>query len=392
MSYTLKFFETPLVEFEMMPADDGFHVKVLFCKWAKADMLPLGMKVQHGSTESLEKALAQWLQERVQHSERVNMDAVCAQLGLNENDIEGAIVVSRCLSLHDAYWVVPTDCQATLAEMNLYTNELSEDIAHIALTGEGEVADGLAEESYVLTPEFTTAGPRPKCWKREGDDIYLYKAGSTDGDASGQEPYAEYYAADLAKQLGYEAVDYDLKMVDGKLCSVCKVFTNEKIAYVGADQLIAEPGLEAAIRYFYGQAQVTGYDDILDNFANMLIFDALTCNTNRHLGNFGIMLDSHANQPIATAPMFGNGHALFPAATEEDFEDIAGYAAQLKPALYDDFIATAVRSMGPRQIEKLAGAVDFTFTRHPEFNWPEWRLIALEEFIHERARQLLGVR
>ena len=392
MSYTLKFFETPLVEFDMVSTDDDFRVKALFCKWNKADMLPLGMRVLHGSMESLEKELAKWLVARVMHPERAHMAEVFKAFGLAENDIEGAVAVSHCLSLNDAYWVVPTESTATLADINLYTNEFSSEVAQISLTGEAKDLRGLLDDGLMLTPEFTTSGQRPKCWKREGEDIMLYKAASVTDGVAGQEPYAEYYAADLAKQLGYEAIQYDLKMVDGQLCSVCKMLTNEKIAYASADHLIKDPGLDAAMRYYFGQAEVTGYADIMDAFADMIVFDALVCNTDRHFGNFGIILDSHANQPIAASPLYSHGKALLSGATEEDFEDIDAYIAQLKPQMYDDFVAPAVRFLGPLQREKLQGAVDFTFTRHPEFNWPEWRLEALEEVIHERARMMLNAR
>ena len=43
----------------------------------------------------------------------------------------------------------------------------------------------------------------------------------------------------------------------------------------------------------------------------MLAFDAIVCNTDRHLGNFGVLVDSHTNKIIAPAPLFDHGNALF---------------------------------------------------------------------------------
>ena len=36
---------------------------------------------------------------------------------------------------------------------------------------------------------------------------------------------------------------------------------------------------------------------------DMLIFDALIFNTDRHYGNFGFLIDSHTNEIIAPAPL-----------------------------------------------------------------------------------------
>ena len=43
----------------------------------------------------------------------------------------------------------------------------------------------------------------------------------------------------------------------------------------------------------------------------MLLFDAVIYNTDRHLGNFGLLVDSKTNKIIRPAPIFDNGNSLF---------------------------------------------------------------------------------
>jgi hypothetical protein len=43
-----------------------------------------------------------------------------------------------------------------------------------------------------------------------------------------------------------------------------------------------------------------------DNINDMLVFDALIYNTDRHYGNFGVLRDNSDGKIIAPAPIFDN--------------------------------------------------------------------------------------
>lgn len=46
-------------------------------------------------------------------------------------------------------------------------------------------------------------------------------------------------------------------------------------------------------------------------FVDMMIFDDIICNTDRHFGNFGLLVENATNKPISLAPIFDNGLWLF---------------------------------------------------------------------------------
>ena len=52
-----------------------------------------------------------------------------------------------------------------------------------------------------------------------------------------------------------------------------------------------------------------------DKFVNalneMLVFDAVICNVDRHFGNFGVMVDNRTNTIVSPAPLFAHGNSLF---------------------------------------------------------------------------------
>lgn len=74
------------------------------------------------------------------------------------------------------------------------------------------------------------------------------------------------------------------------------------------------------------------------------MLDAVICNTDRHFGNFGFLIENSTNRIIAPAPLFDHGNSLFNFAGADDLESdgaLTAYADTLVPCVYDDFIGTA---------------------------------------------------
>ena len=78
------------------------------------------------------------------------------------------------LSLNDCYWITEAGFKGTFEEYNLYDNRFSKILALIAFTGYGSSV----RASLASCPEFTTNGMLPKCWRRTGGKIRLYKGGT----------------------------------------------------------------------------------------------------------------------------------------------------------------------------------------------------------------------
>ena len=101
---------------------------------------------------------------------------------------------------------------------------------------------------------------------------------------------------------------------------------------------------------------------------DMIVFDAIICNVDRHFGNFGFIVDNKTNKIIAPAPLFDHGNSLFNMAGRDDLESeekLNAYAETLLPCVYDDFIATAKEVLTPEHREGLRKLLDFKFKKHP---------------------------
>ena len=195
MEYILKLFDVDLIKFKIIENLSDPVLQITWINEKKKHLLPLGMELS-------DKGIASWLKNRTIPKNRAYVNAFLAKCGLNANRPMDVISVCRGLSLSDSYWVVEEGFAGTFGDNNLYENNFSRVLAMIAFTGYGSSA----RSSLASSPEFTTNGMLPKCWRRNNGKIELFKGGTVGASNTGFEPYSEYYAYQIAKEMGIKAV------------------------------------------------------------------------------------------------------------------------------------------------------------------------------------------
>ncbi|MDW7659528.1 MAG: hypothetical protein SCM11_20360 [Bacillota bacterium] len=184
--------------------------------------------------------ILKWLERRIIPKNRTYADEILKSLNLSIGNTRGIIDVCKGLSLNDSYWVVPRGFSGTFAQYNLYENRFSEIPSLVAYTGIGQ-----SHGAFTTSPELTTNGMLPKAWRLiENDGIYLYKGGSSGAANTGNEPYSEYYACQIAQAMGLNAVTYDLENWKGILASKCKLFTDIDTAFIAIGRIVRSGGGE----------------------------------------------------------------------------------------------------------------------------------------------------
>ena len=377
MNYELRHFDTPLIRFTATEDSSMPEITILWVNEAEKRLLPLDLSLTGDS-------IAKWLKSRTIPKNRAYVHNFLSKCNLNLNRPMNIIKVSKGLSLNDCYWVVEEGFSGTFEKYNLYDNRFSRVLALIAFTGYGSSV----RSSLASCPEFTTNGMLPKCWRRVAGEIKLYKGGTSGASNTGNEPYCEYYAAQIAKELGISAIDYGLSQWEGELCSTCVLFTSKEYAFLPVGKVVTSGGMEAVTSYY--EKMGAAYAKAL---ADMLVLDAIICNTDRHFGNFGFLVDNRTNEIVAPAPLFDHGNSLFNFAGKDDLASdaaLTAYAQTLMPCVYDDFIGTAKAVLTPEHREGLRHLLNFRFKRHSHYNLPEERLDLLEKQVQKRARELLG--
>ncbi len=373
MSYILKQYDTDLLSFDMQKDIDGISVQILSLNDAQKSLLPLDLELS-------DQGLAKWLKHRTIPSNRAYVQNFLAKLGLNEKDTKGIIDFCKGLSLNDCYWVVDENFNGKFAENNLYDNRFSNVLSHIAFTGYGS----FQKSSLRSSPEFTTNGMLAKCWRRVDGKIVLYKSGTEGFANSGNEPYCEYYAYQVAEAMGIDAVKYGLSKWKGRLCSTCELFTSKEYSFMPIGNIVKDGGIKAVIEYYKSLS-----DKYYDAFVDMIVFDAVILNTDRHFGNFGFMVDNRTNKICAPAPLFDHGLSLLTYAMDNDLQDWETYAKTRVPATYSDFTELAKQLMGHSQKEKLRKIINLKFKKHLRYNWSDERLRILEQMLRKQVKSIL---
>ena len=375
MNYEIKHFDTTLVRFSATEDSNTPEIKILWTNEEKKDLFPLDM-------ELTDEGISKWLKHRTIPKNRAYVHNFLSKCGLNLNRPLSIIQVSKGLSLNDCYWVVEEGFEGTFAKYNLYENRFSKILALIAFTGYGSSI----RTSLASCPEFTTNGMLPKCWRRDSGKILLFKGGTSGAYNTGNEPFSEFYAAQIAKAMGINAIDYKLSKWEGHLCSTCELFTSKKYSYIPVGRVV-NGGMNAVAAYYRSRGE-----NFVKALHDMLVFDAVICNTDRHFGNFGFLVDNETNEIVAPAPLFDHGNSLFNFAGRDalaSLENLEAYAETMVPCVYDDFFETARKVMTEEHRAALRHLLTFRFKRHSRYNLPPQRLKLIEKMVRSRARKLL---
>lgn len=370
--FILKQYNTPVLKFDLF-VNSCCKYKVHIVEYYNEEKLPLDF-------DKTEDGLLFWLKNRTIPSNRANASTLLARIGLNERDLIGILSICKGLSLNDSYWIVEEDFQGDFYNYNLYAQRLSRLLAWIAFSGEGSYSN---KTKFRSSPEFTTCGMLAKCWRRENGKLYLYKAGTTGGINTGKEPYSEFYAAQIAEKMKISHVKYGLSKWKSRLCSTCELFTDINTSYIPIYRLI-DGDINQIISYYKALG-----DEFYDALIEMLVFDAIICNEDRHFGNFGVLVDNIANKIIKPAPIFDHGMSLFNEAIKEDFDNIEKYVKTRMPRTYTDFISFVKPLLKEKHKRQIRALINFKFKKHSRYNLEDYKLRQIEKFIQIRIKELL---
>lgn len=318
---------------------------------------------------------------------RANLECFLSAVNIELDDYKAILDYSKGLSIIDAYWITRDD-GLRYEDFNLFDNEISNELSLAVFNGTKTKVN-----NAVLSPEFTTNGAIPKCWIKKDDGYYLYKSSTAYlGFANtGNEPYSEYYSCQLLKSLGIPYINYDLEMYQGEIVSVCKIFTSKDIAYVPIHLVANIDDLDKAYNWCLEH-------NLEEAFGDMILFDALIYNHDRHLGNFGIIKDNHTGNILGMAPIFDNGAGLLAYISLSKLKDLDTFEEYYKNNNdfnksndWIDFRYHVRKYCDDRQLNKLKKLDNFKFTKHPRYNLLEGRLEYLNILIDYRIKELMSL-
>lgn len=317
-----------------------------------------------------------WLENRPAAKHRAHINALIKELGCDTKT--GLIDMTRCVATTDSFWVKRENDPLKWKNVSLYQNEFDELLSQIAYDGRGLYGKKFSS----TTGEFSISGEYGKCLVRVPDSkkIELIKHGSEGFSNAGNEPYSEVLAQQVAEQMNYPHAEYRLTKYRGKLASVCPLFTTDNIGLISVDQCFNHTPDIDEIRNYYHKL---GFEK---EFNQMLIFDALTLNSDRHLGNLGFLINNDDGKILSPAPLFDHNLSFMPLlARPEDYDRV--YSEQT-PVLYNDFVSAAKDSLSSEEQAKLIKLKSYDL-QDPGYGFPSWKLKADNQMLHQQIDEIL---
>ena len=247
------------------------------------------------------------------------------------------------------------------------------------------------------SPELTTNGSFRKCFRRESGEIFIYKRGYvTESTASvseeknpdsgrGLEPYCEVLASELATKLCAAAVSYELCTLHGETAARCRLFTSEQEGFAPYSGFVTKEEDRSP------EAMLSFFRDLHaeDAFRRMLLLDALTFNDDRHLGNFGVIIDNDTGRPLRMAPVFDLNQALFPDLTLSAFQTFPQALLDYWPKIGNDFTELGQLILTPSIRKDLESLRNFRFTFRGDSRFPAQRVGILERIVQMQIDAIL---
>lgn len=317
-----------------------------------------------------------WVTSRNYAKHKAHFKSMLKQWQLDTTD--GFLQATHALGLNDTLWTKPEESTLKWADVSLYSVPFDDVAARTAFeTG----LHGLELSS--TSPEFTSEGTYPKCWRRESEGILLYKTGSEGLSNAGLEPYSEFMAAKVAGRMkGVDAVEYGLAKFKGKLCSTCGLFTDESTGFVPAYKVFPRNSV-SSIADALALCRAMGFER---EFADMVVLDAITFNQDRHLGNFGFLIDNDTFEIKSFAPLFDFNMSMLCFAADGDLEtdETAARYFELNDVghrLGGDFAEVAKALMTPERRDRLPRVVQLP--RHSRYNLVDERMDHLDAIFQQ---------
>lgn len=273
------------------------------------DFLPYSLKdyIKSTSCNDLDKCidstsyLKNYLVGRVIKHNRENAKMILnvASLSQSLNTKEKLKIVEACngLTMTDNFWIKDEDDTMLFKDVCLRDNKLSDSSYIIAILGKH-----ISATRDELKPDLSTLGMFAKFWKRnEYGKVELWK---TDKTKENVNTNAEVLVSDILEGSNVNYVKYRKEHKDDKDFAVSECIANNSVSYIHMIEIAdwcAHTGrdfIKLMNQYFK------------EDFYKMCLVDYVIFNTDRHMENWGVLVDNSTNEIISLAPLMDHNQAL----------------------------------------------------------------------------------
>ncbi len=209
------------------------------------------------------------------------LNSIGVQQAVTDRDRAKLALSYRCVSLTDVFWVKTADEEIGFHTVNLYENHLENTFMDISLRGRQ-----YSVQNECLARDLSTNGCFPKAWQRSEQVFWLLK------DGGGKAVERELLASRISRCFDVAQVLYEERFFEGEKVSVSENMTSLDCSIVSME----------AFEIYAQNHDIKTLDYILrldaHNYYMMNIVDYLVGNTDRHWGNWGVLVNNATNKPM----------------------------------------------------------------------------------------------
>lgn len=290
-------------------------LKLYNCKYAPLECFENGVITK--------SAISQWFRGRGIPSWRDGLADFLDNIGIENKDI--LLNKAFGLSLSDQYWMNPINMLMDWRDINFFDNNFNSYDYQKAIF-ENKVLDIKKVDLY--SPNNTSDGMLKKAWiVGEDNKRYLLKDSYKQ---SGMEPFNEVLANMICEVLELDHVKYSLEVMNGKILSKCECFIDKDTELLSAYAILKYNDVDMKNKNMFKKyidiLKENGLENVENAITKMFILDYLIANTDRHLGNFGVIRNVETLKWDKLAPNFDSGQAMMSQKKEYEmnFYDVKG--------------------------------------------------------------------
>jgi len=317
------------------------------CKIYLQELMPYNLYLEQCPEEDIDTRVQNlenfyyWCASRVLTLDREYAKEILNSIGVTQavTDKERAqIALSyHCLSLMDIYWTKRVDESLDFSKINLYENHFGNAFIDVSLRGKQITV----ENAHLLADSLGTKGCFPKAWIRDDNHFFLLKDGGIEAVNN------ELLASRIGRCFKLDQVLYEAGVYDNQKVSCSKIITSLEYSIVPMEYLAV---------YFQNHGMnAKEYVLQLDayNYYMMNIVDYLVGNTDRHWGNWGILVDNMTNKPIRLYDLMDFNKAFGSYNTIEGANCLTSKLMENKNQTQKEAAIEAVNKIGLNQIDEV---------------------------------------
>ena len=226
-----------------------------------------------------------WLESRDADFSRVNARLLRKSLYNTTSEFE-RLKHNHSIQITDNYWF-KFDGESLKHKDVIPVKDLYEDTVLYGKTPSNPSKD--------YNYEISTLGSYDKCWKKDSDGWWLYKKGSSN------KILTEYFCYLVSKALGFRTAEY--KVVSNELIK-SKMFLKPNEVFEHMEGLVGSIDLSTYNYKLLKSLEDSFNVSLTRDYLNILYFDILVNNYDRHTQNYGLIRDGDTGNVLSLGPNF----------------------------------------------------------------------------------------